>query len=300
MESVSNTSSGTSNGSYVPAALTEALLSKHNEDMEKMIVKRHKVARINKGGEKNKIAQEQQSHGVKRSGSHSWEGEVYKTSKQQHLAENKKINVANFPIQTNPQAYQSMNANVDLWPPFSVSLTTIQSTHTTSLSTHFTTSSVFPTVFFIPQNMSQDQHIQTMQYMPGVFYQSMVYPHPSTFYQMQFQPQSIANENIYNSAGFQFEKGNVSLSLRQNVATPVGNESQNQGAIFQRPPSQGTSLKADVGSTSASMINRVCFKNILFFIHAHIIEYCYHITTNKITCCIFVTQQYFLFLSGHV
>lgn len=35
MESVTNTSTGTSNGSYVHPALTEALLCKHNEDMEK-------------------------------------------------------------------------------------------------------------------------------------------------------------------------------------------------------------------------------------------------------------------------
>lgn len=68
MESITNTSTGTSNGSYVPPALTEALLCKHNEDMEKMIIKRHKVSRINKGGEKSKKTQEQHSHGVKRSG----------------------------------------------------------------------------------------------------------------------------------------------------------------------------------------------------------------------------------------
>lgn len=35
MESITNTSIGTSNGSYVAPALTEALLCKHNEDMEK-------------------------------------------------------------------------------------------------------------------------------------------------------------------------------------------------------------------------------------------------------------------------
>lgn len=73
MESVTNTLTGTSNESYVPPLLTEQLLCKHNEDMEKMIIKRHKVARINKsgGGEKNKKVQEQHSHGVKRSGQES-------------------------------------------------------------------------------------------------------------------------------------------------------------------------------------------------------------------------------------
>lgn len=68
MESITNTSTGTSNGSYIFPLLTESLLCKHNEDMEKLIIKRHKVARINKGVEKNKKGQEQHSHGVKRSG----------------------------------------------------------------------------------------------------------------------------------------------------------------------------------------------------------------------------------------
>lgn len=184
---------------------------------------------------------------------------MHKSSKQQHVVETQKSNITPFPIQTNPKPFQ--NANVDLWPPFSVSLTTIQSTHTTSHSTHFATSSLFPTVLYIPQNFPQDQHrpIQTMQYMPGVFYQSVVYPHPSSFYQMQFQPapsQSNVNENMYNPS-FQFDKGNIALPLLNNIPTAIGNETQNQNGIFQRPPSQATSVKADMGSTSASVVNRV-------------------------------------------
>lgn len=261
MESITNTSTGTSNGSYIPPTLTEALLCKHNEDMEKLIIKRHKVSRINKGGEKNKKMQEQHSHGVKRSGSHSWEGEVHKTSKQQHIVESQK-SVTPFPNHANTQPYQ--NANVDLWPPFSVSLTTIQSTHTTAhAATHFATSSIFPTVYYIPQNISpQDQtsSIQTLQYMPGLLYQSMLYPHPSTFYQMQFQAtptHTNVNESIYNTA-FQFDKGsNISVPVLQKIPTPIGSGSQNQSTAFQRPPSQATSVKADMGSTSASVVNRV-------------------------------------------
>lgn len=71
MESITNTSTGTSNGSYIPPLLTKQLLCKHNEDMEKLIIKRHKVGRINKAGcERNKRTptHEQHSHGVKRSG----------------------------------------------------------------------------------------------------------------------------------------------------------------------------------------------------------------------------------------
>lgn len=58
---------------------------------------------------------------------------------------------------------------------------------------------------------------------------------------------------MYNSA-FQFDKGN--FPMRSNIQTPNGSESQNQNT-FQRPPSQATSMKADMGSTSASVVNRV-------------------------------------------
>lgn len=85
---------------------------------------------------------------------------------------------------------------------------------------------------------------------------------------MQFKPaltQSNVNENMYNAA-FQFDKGNISLPLRQNNQTPIGSETQNQ-SILQRPPSQATSVKADMGSTSASVVNRVSLNliNLIFF-----------------------------------
>lgn len=182
------------------------------------------------------------------SGSHSWEGEVHKTSKQQHIFEAQKSSAAPFHHQNNQQPYRN------LWPPFSVSLTTIQNTHTTAQANNFATSSIFPTFLYIPQQIQQQDHqYRQMQAMPGVFYQSVVYPHPSTFYPMQFQPapnQLPVNNSMYNSA-FQFEKG--TLPMRSNIQTP---ENQN---TFQRPPSQATSVKADMGSTSASLVNRVSF-----------------------------------------
>ncbi len=76
MESITNTSTGTSSGSYQPPTLTEALLYKHNEDMEKQIIKKHKTSRGGgKGGEKNKKGPDKSTNeysGVKRSASHSW------------------------------------------------------------------------------------------------------------------------------------------------------------------------------------------------------------------------------------
>lgn len=268
MESITNTSTGTSSGSYLPPILTEALLCKHNEDMEKLIIKRHKVARTGgKNGDKNKKGQdksyEQHSQGVKRSGSHSWEGEAHKTSKQQHFVETQKSPVPSYQTQTNhPMAYPS--PNMDLWPPFSVSLTSIQNTHTTANAPHFSAASMFPTVYYISQGISthdQRGQLQPMynQCMPGVLYQPMVYQHPSSFYQMQFQPaisQSNINESIYNSA-FQFDKSYIAPPALQKFSAPTTSVSANQSTSYYRPPSLATAVKADMGSTSAYVVNRV-------------------------------------------
>lgn len=127
MGSTTNTSNtGTSSGSYQPPALTEALLNKHNDDMEKLLLKRHRDIRATNRSEKNKKtnkntslegtskqhqqqAQQMQqcqlqvptstteaqsgagliTHGTKRGGSNSWEGlETYhRPSKHQHVNE---------------------------------------------------------------------------------------------------------------------------------------------------------------------------------------------------------------------
>lgn len=68
------------------------------------------------------------------------------------------------------------------------------------------------------------------------------------------------NDNLFNSAAFQ---GNNSLPMRQYNQTPFANESQSQRTSFQRPPSQATSVKADMGSTSASVVNRVIFFKLI-------------------------------------
>ncbi|KAG8224756.1 hypothetical protein J437_LFUL005325, partial [Ladona fulva] len=81
------------NDLYHPPHLTEALLSRHNEDMEKIMVQKHREQRSLdregklKDGRKSNHDKSQDflvSHGVKRSGSHSWEGEPQRV-KQQHI-----------------------------------------------------------------------------------------------------------------------------------------------------------------------------------------------------------------------
>ena len=95
---------------------------------------------------------QEQCHGVKRSGSHSWEGEVFKASKHPHVEGNKDVNPGNggnitgvnmtpeisqclgmgsskqYPSVGNaPPLFQS-GTNVNLWPPFSVTVTPLQAT----------------------------------------------------------------------------------------------------------------------------------------------------------------------------
>lgn len=93
MDSTTNTTSntGTSSGSYQPPALTEELLCKHNEDMQKNMLKRHREARTlargidkSKKGPPDKTYANIIAHGVKRGSSHSWEGDIHKTVKHQH------------------------------------------------------------------------------------------------------------------------------------------------------------------------------------------------------------------------
>ncbi|CRL07870.1 CLUMA_CG020824, isoform A [Clunio marinus] len=241
-ESITNTSRGTSNNSYVPQKLTEALLCKHDEDMEELIIKRHKLTKSS-GKSCDKVKKcsdktnEYHSHGVKRSGSRSWEGQgdAHKSSKQHHTAEPQKAVASIFPNQTNP--------NVELWPPFSVSLTTLQSTLTTSQATEFPASNLFPTVYYLAQTIPQC--------MQSVIYQPLIYSHPSTFYQMNFQAtQSSRNELNYNTS-YQFVKNATVPALQ----TPADSDSIVQSLSLKRPPSQATSVKADMGSTSAS-VNR--------------------------------------------
>lgn len=130
---------------------------------------------------------------------------------------------------------------------------------------------MFPTVYYIPQNVTtQDQrgHLQPMQYMPSVVYQNMMYSHP--FYQMQFPPTtstSNINDSIYNSA-FQFDKSNAVPVLHQKIPMPGSGSQFDNTSTFQRPPSQATSVKADIGSTSASVVNRVWIVNQRKKLHA--------------------------------
>lgn len=91
-----NTSNTTSTESFKAPTLTESLLNRHNEDMEKLMMQKHRELRCSfKNSDKLKDSRIKtiekmstdpnthflnQGHGVKRSGSHSWEGDSFKVS----------------------------------------------------------------------------------------------------------------------------------------------------------------------------------------------------------------------------
>lgn len=79
--------------SFKPPRLTESLLNRHNEDMEKLMMQKHRELRSSiKNSDKLKDSRIKteisgadqgshyvnQGHGIKRSGSHSWEGDSCK------------------------------------------------------------------------------------------------------------------------------------------------------------------------------------------------------------------------------
>ncbi|XP_049798447.1 period circadian protein-like [Schistocerca nitens] len=154
-------------GDYKPPQLTEALLSRHNEDMEKRMVQRHREQR-SKGGDGKcrrphhcqppvladkahvesaappavaaQVPAGATAHGTKRSGSHSWDGEPLKASKHSHAPSPPAAPPPPAPLRDEapppaaapgPPPAQSPaaaeGAGLSLWPPFSVAMTPLHS-----------------------------------------------------------------------------------------------------------------------------------------------------------------------------
>uniref|UniRef100_A0A182N4Y2 Period circadian protein n=1 Tax=Anopheles dirus TaxID=7168 RepID=A0A182N4Y2_9DIPT len=233
MDSTTNTTSntggtggtGTSSGgggSFQPPTLTEELLCKHNEDMQKVMLKKHREARmVARGTDKNKKGPPDKGgygggtvgHGVKRGSSHSWEvvavvQTALQNSSSGQLQQHQQLQQYPEPQQALHQANQhqyhsqylpqnngpgpsylaesaaaaathrtsfnttfttpsiltpqmtygthtgSMTADRtgDLWPPFSVSVTTMQASAGTGTgaASFVPSHSIFPTLYYIP------------------------------------------------------------------------------------------------------------------------------------------------------
>ncbi|XP_062565455.1 period circadian protein isoform X2 [Armigeres subalbatus] len=338
MDSVTNTTSntGTSSGSYQPPMLTEELLCKHNDDMQKVMLKKHREARtLARGTEKNKKGATDKTYtniltqGVKRGSSHSWEEDIHKTFKNQHNPDNTfdfqtqtpQTNATPKTSQVQPSTethtsvvtttavavapHSNSVANayplpraVELCPPFSVSVTTIQTTQNNATTSIMPSSSIFPTLYYIPappQPPPTSSALQlprlnsiTLPYMAGVMYphpqlyqQSVLYP-PMMYHAMPYQPipppcglatgnrsqqpsqqqplpptslasNQHAQPRFYDGSGL-YETPNFASSKQPLPSNP-------SPTLFQRPPSQATSVKAEPGSNmgsiaSASIANR--------------------------------------------
>ncbi|XP_076235566.1 period circadian regulator [Calliopsis andreniformis] len=145
-----NTSNTTSNTttmeSFKPPTLTESLLNRHNEDMEKLMMQKHRELRSSiKNSDKLKDSRIKtttekmttdpnvhfinQGHGVKRSGSHSWEGDSFKVSKHDEVS--RTSTAGQFPTNvtttvTSMSVDQSTviqtGANINSWQPLSVTV----------------------------------------------------------------------------------------------------------------------------------------------------------------------------------
>ncbi|RZF35931.1 hypothetical protein LSTR_LSTR008501 [Laodelphax striatellus] len=158
---VENSSNSGKNDSYWTPHLTEELLCRHNENMEKKMVQKHrersktdrelklKDSRLKKNYEKL-IEAQGGAHGVKRSGSHSWEGEPYKSIKQTHIEPTTSIfypgETAMPPTMSTAQSTSmfpstpvSVTTNVNLWPPFSVTVTPMHSSSACQSPLNYTT-----------------------------------------------------------------------------------------------------------------------------------------------------------------
>ncbi|XP_015432079.1 PREDICTED: period circadian protein [Dufourea novaeangliae] len=146
-DNTSNTTSNTTTTeSFKPPTLTESLLNRHNEDMEKLMMQKHRELRSSiKNSDKLKdsrikittekmntdlnVHSASQGHGVKRTGSHSWEGDSFKVSKHEEMS--RTSNAGQFPTNVTT-TFTSMSVdqstviqtggNINLWQPLSVTV----------------------------------------------------------------------------------------------------------------------------------------------------------------------------------
>ncbi|EDW00102.1 period circadian protein isoform X2 [Drosophila grimshawi] len=154
----------------ISVTLTESLLSKHNDEMEKRMLKKHRESRGRNGEKNKKTANEKMLeysgpghgiHGIKRGGSHSWESDANKPKQQLPL---------NIPLvgtgdvmcsTANPSSHASnhiqavpagLSCTQNLWPPFSIGIPT-PSVHTTAVAQSNFSPSLFPAFYYIPAQL---------------------------------------------------------------------------------------------------------------------------------------------------
>ncbi|XP_030767929.1 period circadian protein-like isoform X1 [Sitophilus oryzae] len=290
LESGTTSGTNTSNNSYKPPQLTESVLVKHNEDMEKILIQRHREERFhNKDAKKchqklEKHANEtlrgdenQQTHGVKRSGSHSWEGDCHKMTKhhannnntQEYCRRNQMHHYTATHQSTNQQdlrrttqPLQTEMHEVNAWPPFSL---TNQSTNAGLNGTMAMNTGIFP-VYYLPASVQQRSYVEPLpryqvQYLPAnVFYNTM-FPTPPVLCP------TVPVFSIPVTAAPTARPANATPPRIHPEVQPATDmtrfdmSSNTQTPVCHRPSSQATSVKAEPGSrmgsiASASVANK--------------------------------------------
>ncbi|XP_017778157.1 PREDICTED: period circadian protein isoform X2 [Nicrophorus vespilloides] len=283
--------SDTDQEAKILSAAQDCANNQHNEVMEKMMVKRHrdqrtstKADRENKKNhhkncvEKNVNKKDHQSsyyhQGVKRSGSHSWDGDNHKLLKYNKQKSGVNVQqVDQFTSSVQPVANQTTSAvpnnsafttgvndsNINLWPPFSMTMTSMNNIQpcgvTSSLNTGNFASGMFP-VYYIPSQQRPVTHDITdstlhsnlqLQYVPSMMYNyHSVFPTSSIF----CPPLSMVSVPIPRT---------YQMVPPDQVSGVIPNDPKSSPPIigslpqFQRPASQMTSVKAEPGSVMGSI-----------------------------------------------
>ncbi|XP_053970561.1 period circadian protein isoform X2 [Hylaeus volcanicus] len=287
-----NTSNTTRNTttteSFKPPTLTESLLNRHNEDMEKLMMQKHRELRSSiKNSDKLKdsrikttterVAEPNahfinQNHGVKRSGSHSWDGDSFKVSK--HDETSRTSTAGQFPANvattvTSMSVDQSTviqtGANINLWQPLSVTVpppppvqrcSAPQNAHSQAIPRIPILPSMIP-VYYVPAPQTNDPAALSPQQEKLSLPQSMQPPqlNPYMFLPVSYVTTTMAGV-IYPPVFGAPPMGMMYRPFSNPGQTPVTRENNLSSTIDKcsdrkRPASQATSVKAEPGSTMA-------------------------------------------------
>ncbi|XP_055546663.1 period circadian protein-like isoform X2 [Wyeomyia smithii] len=233
---------------FQPRALTEELLYKHNVDMQKVMLKKHRDAQhVLFRGETpkdnfDKTLAPTESHGIKRGPSFSWEGDTSKSVKHQHNTNPKTsdittaictstdprdIIVTTTAVTNNPQLSSLSYALPrvgQVWPPIAVSVSSMQAKPSTA-----------PSSFILATNHQSNnpnnptpEHLNAFPLMTGVMCPQLQIPQQCLIYPLlmcQVMPcQSIpipcapATDDDHNQA----KKSTVSRAVQVDVTTQPG------------------------------------------------------------------------------
>lgn len=233
----SNTGTETSLGGYQPPKLTEALLCRHNDDMEMVMLKRHRESRGRTGDKKSKMSSIEKiqptppencpiGHGIKRSGSNSHDGDVQKKMCLHKESDNSKMTNK---IVTHPNCTLSTQTNIqqatDVWSTAIAQLPVLSSLNNVGSNFQGTKENLFSTVYYIPNEPQTNADIDlpgpsnttkvscafsSLPYMPT----GVVYSHPSLFGQhhLVYSPSAM----MYQP--YQFQQ--ISSNLNEPINRP--------------------------------------------------------------------------------